>query len=73
MMRLGVRTDGGQRLVALTERTRYIRRLDQGEMQDASPEDVSPGDGVAVYGPFSRDGRALVADVVVLLPRRAPQ
>ena len=60
----------GTRLVTLTERTRFARRAQAGELTAVTIEDVQAGIEVAVLGPRSQDGRTLVADAVILLPQR---
>jgi len=45
------------------------RRTPEGEIVEAKLQDIEAGNGVAVFGPFSPDGRTLVADAVVVLPR----
>jgi hypothetical protein len=64
-----VRVEGIPRLIALTERTRYAYRTPEGKIVQAELEDIKVGNGVAVFGPFSPDGRTLVANAVVILPR----
>jgi hypothetical protein len=66
---LTVHAEGSPRLIALTERTKYAYRTPEGEIVEARLEDIEVGNGVAVFGPFSPDGRTLVADAVVVLPR----
>jgi hypothetical protein len=65
-----VHSEGVMRPITLTERTRYAYRTPEGEVVEAELEDVQVGSGVAVFGPFSSDGRTLIADAVVVLPPR---
>ena len=64
-----VHAEGIPRLITLTERTKYAYRTPQGEIVEAKLEDIEVGNRVAVFGPFSPDGRTLVADAVVVLAR----
>lgn len=66
---LTVHAEGVMRPVTLTERTRYAFRTAEGQTVEAKFEDVEVGKGVAVFGPFSPDGRTPIANAVVLLPR----
>ncbi|HHS97241.1 MAG TPA: hypothetical protein ENK08_04995 [Chloroflexi bacterium] len=64
--RLSLATPDGPRVVETTGQTR-VRTVEGGER---SLDALQPGDLVAVFGHRSDGGQTLVADVVVLLPRR---